>query len=191
MARRLGLPELLGPSSELRDIVLGLICAKVLEPASKATYTTWFADTTLGLDLGLVGLHTDACYGAMDLLLEPKEAIEAALVRRHLQDGSLVLSDLSPSFVEGSHNELAAFGHSRDGTLGTRQIAFGVIATKEGLPVAIEVFPGNTSDPKSFIKIVETTKDRFGLSRVVFVGEREMWSWRASPRSKRPTASAG
>ena len=174
MAKRLGLPALLGPASELRDIVLGLICAQVLEPASKAAYTSWFADTTLGVDLGLIDLHTDACYEAMDLLYARKEAIEAALVRQHLQDGSLVFYDLSSSFVEGSHNELAAFGHSRDGKRGKRQIEYGVIATKEGLPVAIEVFPGNTSDPKSFVKIVETTKERYRLSQVVFVGDRGM-----------------
>ncbi len=174
MARRLGLAALLGPPSELREVALGLICAQVLEPASKAAYTSWFSDTTLGTDLGLIGLHTDACYAAMDFLLARKDAIEAALVHRHLSDGSFVCYDLSSSFVEGSHNELAAFGHSRDGKRGKRQIEYGVVATTAGLPVAIEVFPGNTADPKSFVEIVEATKARFGLSHVVFVGDRGM-----------------
>jgi transposase len=174
MARRLGFAELLGPRSELRDVAFGLICAQVLEPASKAAYTSWFSDTSLGVDLGLEGLHTDACYEAMDLLLERKDTIEAALVARHLSDGSFVCYDLSSSFVEGSHNELAAFGYSRDGKRGKRQVEYGVVATPDGLPVAIEVFPGNTADPKSFVEIVERTKSRFGLSRVVFVGDRGM-----------------
>ncbi len=174
MARRLGLPELLGESSPWRDVALGLICAQMLAPAAKAADTSWFADTTLGVDLGLVGLHTDACSEAMDFLLERKGEVEAALVRRHLNDGSLVFYDLSSSFVEASHNELAAFGHPRDGKRGKRQTEYGVVATKEGLPLAIEVFSGNTSDPKSFVRIVETTKERFGLSRVVFVGDRGM-----------------
>ena len=174
MARRLGLDALLGPPSQLRDVALGLVCAQVLEPASKAAYTSWFSDTSLGVDLGLTRLHTDACYEAMDLLLERKDAIEAALVHRDREDGSFVCYDLSSSFVEGSHNELAAFGHSRDGKRGKRQIEYGVVATTEGLPVAIEVFPGNTADPKSFAEVVEATKDRFGLSRVVFVGDRGM-----------------
>ena len=174
MARRLGFAELLGPPSPVRDATLGLICAQVLEPASKAAYTSWFSDTTLGVDLGLVGLHTDAAYEAMDFLLEHKDRIESALVRRHLSEGSFVCYDLSSSFVEGSHNELAAFGYSRDAKRGKRQIEYGVVATTEGLPVAIEVFPGNTADPKSFVEVVDATKSRFGLSHVVFVGDRGM-----------------
>src|SRR5487761_1416001 len=93
MAKRLGLVELLGPPSKLRDVALGLICAQVLEPASKAAYTSWFSDTTLGVDLGLELLHTDVLYEAMDVLLERKDAIEAALVHRHLFDGSFVCYD--------------------------------------------------------------------------------------------------
>lgn len=174
MARRLGLDALLGPPSALRDVALGLICAQVLEPASKAAYTSWFADTTLGADLGLEGLHTDACYEAMDYLLSRKDQIEAALVQRHLDDGSFLCYDLSSSYVEGAHNELAAFGHSRDAKRGKRQIEYGVIATTTGLPVAIEVFSGNTADPTSFVEIVRATKERFGLRRVVFVGDRGM-----------------
>ena len=164
MARRLGLDALLGPPSQLRDVALGLVCAQVIEPASKAASTSWFSDTSLGVDLGLTGLHTDACDEAMDLLLERKDAIEAVLVHRHLGDGSFVCYDLSSSFVEGSHNELAAFGHSRDGKRGKRQIEYGVVATTEGLPVAIEVFPGNTADPKSFVEVVEATKTASGCA---------------------------
>ena len=174
LARRLKLPELLGPPSPMREIALGLICSQVLEPASKAAYTTWWSDTTLGVDLCLTDLHSDACYEAMDWLLEQKDRVEAALVSRHLEDGSLVCYDLSSSFVEGSHNELAAFGHSRDGKRGKRQVEYGVLASTDGLPLSIEVFSGNTADPKSFVSVVEATKERFSLSRVVFVGDRGM-----------------
>ncbi len=174
MARRLGFDTLLGAPCPQRDVALGLICAQVLEPSSKAAYTTWFCDTTLGADLGLCGIDTDACYEAMDWLIGQKDRIERSLVARHLQDGSFVCYDLSSSFVEGSHNELAAFGHSRDGKRNKRQIEYGVVATTEGLPVAIEVFPGNTADPKSFIEIVKATKERFALERIVFVGDRGM-----------------
>jgi hypothetical protein len=92
----------------------------------------------------------------------------------HLAEGSLLGYDLPSCFVEGAHNELAAFGHSRDGKRAKRRVEYGVVATREGLPVTIEVFPDNTSDPKSFVEIVEATKARFGLSRDVFVGDRGM-----------------
>ena len=174
MAESLGFKTLLGPACRERDLALGLICSQVIEPASKAAYATWWEDTTLGVDLDIAGVHADEAYAAMDWLFEHKEAIEQALVRRHLAEGSLVCYDLSSSSMEGRHCELAAFGHSRDGKKAKRQIEYGVVATSDGLPCAIEVFPGNTSDPKSFIKIVEVVRDRFGLERVCFVGDRGM-----------------
>lgn len=174
MADKLGFKKLLGPACKERDLALALVCSQVVEPASKATYATWWEDTTLGVDLGIAGVHTDEAYAAMDWLYGQKEAIEKSLVRRHLKDGSLVCYDLSSSYLEGSHCELAAFGHSRDGKRGKRQIEYGVVATTEGLPCAIEVFPGNTSDPKSFTRIVEVVRDRFKLNKLCFVGDRGM-----------------
>ena len=143
-------------------------------PSGKAAHTTWWSDTTLCVDLGLTQLHTDAWTRRWTGSSRAQPAIEATLVRRHLAEGSLLCYDLSSSFVEGAHNELAAFGHSRDGKRAKRQVEYGVVATREGLPVTIEVFPGNTSDPKGFVEIVWVTKARFGLSRVVFVGDRGM-----------------
>ena len=174
LAEKLGFKELLGPPCRERDVALALICSQVVEPSSKAAYATWWHDRTLGVDLAIAGAHSDEAYEAMDWLFARKEQIEQALVGRHLKDGAVVCYDLSSSWVEGRHNELAAFGHSRDGRRGKRQIEYGVVATTEGLPCAIEVFPGNTSDPKSFETIVEVVRDRFGLERVCFVGDRGM-----------------
>jgi hypothetical protein len=174
LAERLGLKDLLGPACRERDVALALICSQVVEPASKAAYATWWDDRTLGVDLGIAGVHSDEAYAAMDWLFSRKEAIEQALVTQHLGDGSLVCYDLSSSWVEGQHNELAAFGHSRDGKRSKRQIEYGVVATTEGLPCAIEVFAGNTSDPKSFETIVDVIGERFKLQRVCFVGDRGM-----------------
>ena len=174
LAEELGFKELLGPPCRERDLALALICSQVVEPSSKAAYATWWHDRTLGVDLAIAGAHSDEAYEAMDWLFARKEQIEQALVGRHLKDGALVCYDLSSSWVEGRHNELAAFGHSRDAKRGKRQIEYGVVATTEGLPCAIEVFPANTSDPKSFETIVEVVRDRFGLERVCFVGDRGM-----------------
>jgi transposase len=174
LAEKLGFKALLGPPCRARDVALALICSQVVEPTSKASYPTWWQDRTLGIDLSIAGVHTDEVDEAMDWLSSRKEAIEQALVARYLGDGSLVCYDLSSSWVEGRHNELAAFGHSRDAKRSKRQINYGVVATPEGLPCAIEVFAGNTSDPKSFEAIVEVVNTRFRLQRVCFVGDRGM-----------------
>jgi len=109
--------------------VLGLIVARVLACSSKAAAIPWFADTTLGVDLGITDTGTDAAYRAMDWLLEQKDAIEHALLQRHLAEDAVVCDDLSSSYVEGHKNELARFGYSRDGTRGTRQVELGIVAT--------------------------------------------------------------
>ncbi len=174
LAQRIGLPALMGPACRQRDLALALVCSQVLEPSSKAAYVTWWEDTTLGVDLGIAGAHTDELYEAMDWLYDRKETIEAALVRKHLGEGALVCYDLSSSWVEGTKNELAAFGHSRDQKRAKRQIEYGVVATSEGLPCAIEVFSGNTADPKSFEAVVKKLRERFGVKEIIFVGDRGM-----------------
>ena len=174
LAEKLGFKELLGRPCRKRDVALALICSQVVEPTSKASYPTWWQDRTLGVDLSIAGVHTDEVYEAMDWLYSRKGAIEQALVARYLSDESLVCYDLSSSWVEGRHNELAAFGHSRDAKPSKRQIEYGVVATPKGLPCAIEVFAGNTSDPKSFEVIVEVVRTRFQLERGCFVGDRGM-----------------
>ncbi|MDA8317720.1 MAG: IS1634 family transposase [Actinomycetota bacterium] len=174
LAHSIGLPALLGPACRQRDLALALICSQVLEPSSEAAYATCWEDRTLGVDLGIAGVHTDELYEAMDWLYERKDTIEAALVNKHLGEGALVCYDLSSSWVEGSCNELAAFGHSRDQKRAKRQIEYGVVATREGLACAIEVFSGNTADPKSFETVVEKLRERFGFKVIIFVGDRKM-----------------
>lgn len=174
LSQRIGLTNILGPACPERDDALALIVSQVAEPASKASYSSWWQDNSMGVDLDLAGSHTDRADRALDWLYERKDAIEAALVTKHLGEGAMVCYDLSSSWVEGSHCPLAAFGHSKEGKRGKRQIEYGAVATTQGLPLAIEVFAGNTSDPASFAHEVEVVRDRFHLQNVVFVGDRGM-----------------
>jgi hypothetical protein len=174
MAERLGLAKLLGPACAQRDLAMALIVARVCKPASKLATTRWWADTTLGADLALGDASTDEVYAAMDWLLSRQDRIEAALARRHLAEGSMVLFDLSSSWMEGSHCPLAARGYSRDGKAGKAQIEYGLMTDIDGRPVAVEVFAGNTADPMAFVAAVDKVRARFKLSQVVMVGDRGM-----------------
>lgn len=173
-AKALGLAGLLGPACPERDVALALIIARVCRPGSKLATTRWWTDTTLACDLGVDEVGTDQVYAAMDWLVDRQDAIEVGLAGRHLTEGGLVLFDLSGSYVEGRHNELAALGYSRDGKRGKAQITYGLVTDVEGRPVAVEVFAGNTADPTSFIAAVAKVRDRFGLAEVVMVGDRGM-----------------
>jgi hypothetical protein len=173
-AKTLGFPGLLGPACPQRDLVLGLIVARVCRPGSKLATTRWWTDTTLAVDLGIADACTDDVYAAMDWLVDRQDSIEARLAKRHLTPGGMVLVDLSGSYVEGRHNELAKRGYSRDGKRGKAQITYGLVTDPEGRPVAVEVFPGNTADPTAFVATVDKIRDRFGLVEVVMVGDRGM-----------------
>jgi hypothetical protein len=174
MARQLGLPALLGAAGRQRDLALALVVARVLRPASKLATTRWWADTTLAHDLGVQGASTDEVYAAMDWLGERQERIERMLARRHLTPGGLALFDLSSSYVEGRHCQLAARGYSRDQKVGKDQIEYGLLTDPQGRPVAVEVVSGNTADPTAFTAVVERIRTRFGLERLVLVGDRGM-----------------
>lgn len=174
MARALGFPALLGPPGPERDLALALVVARVCRPASKLATTRWWSDTTLGVDLGITATSTDEVYAAMDWLVGRQGRIEASLARRHLADGGLVLYDLSSSWMEGSTCPLAARGYSRDRKAGKTQIEYGLMTDAEGRPVSVEVFAGNTADPTAFVAAVNTVRERFGLERVVMVGDRGM-----------------
>jgi len=174
MATKLGLVELIGPPCRERDLVVGLVLARVCKPGSKLAATRWWADTTVGVDLGLLEVSTDQVYAAMDWLLSRKQPIQAALAARHLAPGGRVLFDLSSSWLEGWACPLAKPGHSRDGKRGKPQIEYGIIADPQGRPVAVEVLAGNTGDPTAFIAAVTTVRERFGLEEVTFVGDRGM-----------------
>jgi hypothetical protein len=178
MAAKLGLPALLGPAGRQRDLALALIISRVVQPASKLSTLTWWADTTLGADLGVADASTDDIYAAMDWLEHRQDAIEAELARRHLgpepNPSKMALFDLSSSWMEGSHCPLAARGYSRDGKKGKLQIEYGLLTDPEGRPVAVRVLPGNTGDPGAFTTIADVVREKFGLDQMVMVGDRGM-----------------
>jgi hypothetical protein len=178
MAAKLGLPALLGPACQARDLALALIISRVVRPGSKLSTRSWWAGTTLGADLGVAGASTDDIYAAMDWLARRQDAIEARLAARHLapepNPARMALFDLSSSWLEGRCCPLAARGYSRDGKKGKLQIEYGLLTDPAGRPVAVRVFPGNTGDPAAFTAIAGVIRDKFGLARMVMVGDRGM-----------------
>src|SRR5689334_9562357 len=178
MARRLGLPALLGPAGRQRDLALALIVSRVVAPGSKLSTLAWWGDVTLGSDLGIGDAATDEIYAAMDWLAARQDAIERKLAGRHLAPAAnparMALFDLSSSWLEGSHCPLGARGWSRDGKKGTVQIEYGLLTDPEGRPVAVRVFEGNTADPAAFTEILDAVHGEFGLRKMVMVGDRGM-----------------
>jgi hypothetical protein len=177
--RTIGLDRLLGPAgNRCRDLTLAMIVARLIAPASKLATAKALDPATaahsLGAVLGLGAVDEDELYTALDWLAERQPAIEAALARRHLKDGTLVLYDVSSSYVEGRCCELASFGHNRDGKKGKLQIVYGLLCAADGCPVAIEVFDGATADPKTLAPQIKKLKQRFALEHVVLVGDRGM-----------------
>ncbi len=178
-ARRLELDRLLAPRPlRARHLVLAMVVDRLLDPRSKlATARALDPETltsTLGEVLGLGRADADALYAAMDWLLPQQARIEQALARRHLTDGSLVLYDVTSTSFEGRKCPLARYGHSRDGRRDTLQILFGLLTNGEGCPVAVEVFAGNVGDPKTLPAQIQKLRTRFGIARVVLVGDRGM-----------------
>ena len=178
-ARKIGLDTILGPDgNRCRDLVLAMLIGRILDPASKLATARGLspatASSSLGEGLGLGAVDDDELYAALDWLLARQPAIEAALAKRHLTNGTLVLYDVSSSYMEGRCCPLAQRGYSRDGRRGTRQIVYGLLCAPDGCPVAIEVFDGNTADPKTLATQVEKLKRRFHLDHVVLVGDRGM-----------------
>ena len=174
MARKLGFPALLGPPGPHRDLAYALVLSRVLRPASKLSTAGWWDDVTLGPDLGVAGAATDDLYAAMDWLTARQDDIEKQLAARHLAEGGIAMFDLSSSWVEGSHCELAAYGYSRDGKRGKPQIEYGLLTDKHGRPVAVRVFAGNTAGPRAFPEAVEAVRGNFGLEQMIMVGDRGM-----------------
>jgi hypothetical protein len=178
MARKLGLPALLGPAGPQRDLALALVISRVVAPASKLSTLTWWDDTTLGADLGVAEVPAGDIYTAMDWLVHRQEAIEAQLAARHLapeaNPSRMALFDLSSSWLEGRCCPLAARGYSRDGKKGKLQIEYGLLTDPAGRPVAVRVFDGSTADPAAFTAIVTVLREKFGLEKMVMVGDRGM-----------------
>jgi Transposase DDE domain len=178
-ARRISLDRILGPGSDrCRDLILALLVSRILDPASKLATARALSPATaassLGELLGLGEVDEDELYNALDWLLERQPAIEATLAKRHLTNGTLVLYDVSSSYMEGRCCPLAKRGYSRDGRKGTLQIVYGLLCAPDGCPIAIEVFEGNTADPMTLATQIEKLKQRFNLDHVVLVGDRGM-----------------
>jgi len=186
-ARRIGLDRILGPrehgpakagGDRYRDLVMALIVGRILDPMSKLAASRALspatASSSLGEVLGLGEVDDDELYAALDWLLTRQPAIEATLAKRHLTNGTLVLYDVSSSYMEGHCCPLAKRGYSRDGRKGTLQIVYGLLCAPDGCPVAIEVFDGNTGDPMTLAPQIGKLKQRFHLDHVVLVGDRGM-----------------
>jgi hypothetical protein len=179
MLRHIGLDRILGPAGNRpRDLVIAMIVARLIAPASKLATARMLdpatAASSLGDVLGLGAVDEDELYAAIDWLGERQGAIETALARKHLRNGTLVLYDVSSSYFEGRCCELARLGHNRDGKKGKLQIVYGLLCAPEGCPVAIEVFEGDTGDPSTLAVQIDKIKTRFALKHVVLVGDRGM-----------------
>ena len=177
--RDIGLDRVLGPAgNHPRDLVIAMIVARLIAPASKLATARMLdpatAATSLGDVLGFGAVDEDELYAAIDWLGERQPAIEKALARKHLRDGTLVLYDVSSSYLEGRCCELAKLGYNRDGKKGKLQIVYGLLCAPDGCPVAIEVFEGDTADPRTLTTQIDKIKARFKLKHVVLVGDRGM-----------------
>jgi hypothetical protein len=173
-----------------RDRALALIAARILEPASKLATSRCLRPETchhsLGEELQLGSLNEDDLYAAVDWLMARQASIEAVLARRHLRSGTLVLYDLTSTYFEGHHCPLAAYGYSRDERRSNPQIVFGILSSAEGCPVAVEVFEGNTGDPKTVAAQVNKLRERFHLERIILVGDRGMLTQKRIEEDLRP-----
>ncbi len=174
MAGQLGFPAILGSAGRPRDLAFALIVSRVVRPKPKLSTLGWWNDVTLGVDRGVADASPAEVYAAMDWLRGHQDAIEAELARRHLAEGGIAMFDLSSSWMEGTHCELAARGYSRDGKKGNPQIEYGLLTDAVARPVALRVFPGNTADPTAFIEAVTVVRDTFGIKRLIMVGDRGM-----------------
>jgi transposase len=173
--RKLGLDAIIASKrSRERDLVVAMIAERLIHPCSKLATTREWHTTTLAEELSVQNADEDDLYEAMDWLLARKQRIENKLAKHHLTHGSTVLYDVSSSYYEGRTCPLAFFGHDRDGQKGLPIIVYGVLTDADGRPVAIEIYPGNTGDPKTVPDQVDKLRKQFGLLRVVVVGDRGM-----------------
>jgi transposase len=161
-----------------RSLVIAMIVARIIQPASKLATARALEDetatTSLGIELDLDAVTETELYGALDWLLERQTRIETKIAKKHLSDGTLVLYDVTSSYYTGRRSELSQFGYNRDGKKRFPQIVYGLLCSADGCPVAIEVFAGNTSDTKTLGSQIKKVRRRFGIERVVFVGDRGM-----------------
>lgn len=172
---RLGMAKLLDSrKSRERSLVLAMIAQQVLEPSSKLAMSRCWHTTTLPEIFGVQDEDEDDLYAAMNWLLDRQKRIEKKLAGRHLENGSLVLYDLTSSYFEGKTCRLAKLGHNRDGKKGKLQVNYGVITDRRGCPVAVSVYDGDTGDPTTLVEQAERVHKEFGIEHMVLVGDRGM-----------------
>lgn len=175
MIHKLRLDRIIGSRrSRQRDLVVAMLVQRLLFPCSKLATTRHWHSTTLAEELGVADADEDELYAALDWLLERQSSIEQRLGKRHLKDGALVLYDVTSSYYEGRTCSLARYGHNRDGKKDRPIIVYGVLTDAEGRPVAVDVYAGNTGDPTTVPDQVTKLRERFGLQRVILVGDRGM-----------------
>lgn len=165
--------------SRERDLVAAMVAAWILAPHSKLATTRWWHTTTLAEEFGVADADEDELYAAMDWLIKRQPAIERKLAARHLNNGGLVLYDVSSSYFEGTSCPLARFGYNRDGKKGKLQVNYGLLTAERGCPVAVSVYQGNTTDAETLMPEIDRLRDQFDLERLVMVGDRGMISHKA------------
>ncbi|MGH8208645.1 MAG: IS1634 family transposase [Steroidobacteraceae bacterium] len=178
--QRLGFESLLATrSTPERDRVCAMVAARIIAPHTKLATTRWWHLTTLAQECAVVEADEQDLYAAMDWLLKHQRTIERKLAARHLSAGGLALYDLSSSYFEGKCCPLGKIGHSRDGKKNKPQVNYGLLAAKNGCPIAISVYEGNTSDTKTLMPQVQKLREEFHLAQLVLVGDRGMISHKA------------
>ena len=194
--RRLKLDQVLGTKrSPQRDRVLAMVVARVLAPDSKLATARGLGEASafsaLADALSLESVSADSLYRSLDWLLERQPAIEAKLAAKHLREGTLLLYDVTSTYLEGRRCPLAAHGYSRDGKPGKMQLVFGLLTSADGCPVGVEVFAGNTADPATLASAIQKARERFGLRRVVWVADRGLLTEARIKAELRPDADFG
>ena len=179
MAKKLGLPKIIGEKGEAeRNIVLAMVISRILNAGSKLATARYLneesGNTTLGEMLGLGEITEEELYKAMDWLGERQEKIEKKLAEKHLKEGEIILYDVTSTYMEGKKCQLGKYGYNRDKKRGKVQIVWGMLCNKEGCPVAVEVWSGNTSDTKTLGEQIRKVKEKFGIEKIVWVGDKGM-----------------
>ncbi len=176
LAKSSGLLDVLGKNSKEKNLVLAMIISQALSPSSKLTSVNYLSSSTLADDLGISDCDVNDYYSALDWLLDKQTQIESSLIKSHLSTGSMLFYDLSSIYMEGTKCPLSHYGYSRDKKRNKLQIEYGVITTKEGLPLGVKVFNGNTSDLASFRSVIEDIKTTHKIDKLIVVGDRGMFS---------------
>ncbi|XUP04569.1 IS1634 family transposase [Microcystis aeruginosa FBCC-A68] len=179
--KKLGLDKIISEkSSRIRNLVVAMIVARIINPKSKLATARGFNSETCSQSLGqlldLEKADEDELYNALDWLLEKQDKIEKHLALKHLESGTLVLYDVTSTYLEGNGCELGKYGYNRDKKKGKTQIVFGLLCSAKGCPIAVEVFEGNTSDGATLSGQIEKVRKGWGIENVVWVSDRGIFT---------------